>query len=343
MAYHGVLEDIRKCVSLTRPARIPVFAISEEFDVRWYGITYEEYCQDARKMAECQIAAIEAFDYDWCWLQVDDCIEFEPLGVATKGGADIVRATYEYLPATFETLKRLQVPDPHKEGRMPVLLDAISRIKAHFGDRVCVTGRTAAPFSSVGLLFGMEESMVMPFTNPALLKETLEFLVEVQTRFGRAQIEAGADAIWFGDCSASSHLISPETYEQWALEPARRVTRAYQQAGGLVFYHASEEGKTLPAMTRLGVDAVSCGPGIDVQDALAILRGKVCFMGNLDPIRVIQNGTPQEVQSETTRIMEAGRNTAGFIFNSGEMIPRNTPEPNIRMMIETAKRLGQEV
>ena len=34
MAYSGVMDDIRKCVKLQKPLRVPVFALSEEFDVR---------------------------------------------------------------------------------------------------------------------------------------------------------------------------------------------------------------------------------------------------------------------------------------------------------------------
>ncbi len=341
MAYDGVIDDIRKCVNLTRPGQIPVFATSEEFDVRWHGIAYADYCKDARLMAECQIAAVEEFDYDWCWLQVDDCIEFEPLGVVTKGDTNILRATSGYPPPTFDTLRRLRMPDPYKDGRMPVLLDAIHKVRSRFGDTVCVTGRTAAPFSSVGLLYGLQETMLLPHSNPELMRETLEFFVELQTRFGKAQFEAGAHAIWFGDCNASSHLISPASYKQWAFEPAKRVTEEYIKSGGLVFYHASEEGKSLPVMTELGVSALSPGPGIDVADALAVTRGKVCFVGNLDPIGVIMNGTPEDVKRETTRIVEAGKKIEGFMFNAGEMIPRDTPEQNMRMMIQTAKQCGR--
>jgi uroporphyrinogen decarboxylase len=341
MAYDGVMEDIRKCVNLTRPGQIPVFGMTEEFDVRWYGANYADYCQDARIMSECQIAAVQEFDYDWCWLQVDDCIEFEPLGVGTRWDTNILRATCEYLPTTFETLKNLRMPDPYKDGRMAVLLEAIHRVRERFGDTVCVTGRTAAPFSSVGLLYGLQELMLLPYTNAELLKETLEFFVELQTRFGKAQIEAGAHAIWFGDCNASSHLVSPETYRKWAFEPAQRVTEAYTKAGGLVFYHASEEGKSLAAMTELGISALSTGPGINVKDALAVTSGKVCFMGNLDPVGTLMNGTPEDVRRETIRIMEAGKEGTGFMFDSGEMIPRDTPEENIRTMVKTAREYSR--
>jgi len=111
MAYDGVLDDIRTIIGLGTPRRVPVFAMSEEFDVRWYGRgTYQEITSDASKLAACWIAAIREFDYDWAWLQIDDyydwawlqiddCIEFEPLGVGVRGEGNILPATYDYLPA----------------------------------------------------------------------------------------------------------------------------------------------------------------------------------------------------------------------------------------------------
>jgi len=68
MAYNGLLNDIQKCIDLQKPDNIPVFACSEEFDVRIAGMVYEEYCQDADKIFECQKLVIERFGYDWCWL-----------------------------------------------------------------------------------------------------------------------------------------------------------------------------------------------------------------------------------------------------------------------------------
>ena len=53
MAYDGVVEDVRRAIALERPKRLPVFACSEEFDVKWHGrYSYEEVCQDGEKIAE---------------------------------------------------------------------------------------------------------------------------------------------------------------------------------------------------------------------------------------------------------------------------------------------------
>ena len=200
MPYEGVIDDVRKAIALGKAQRLPVFACSEEFDVKWYGrYTYEEVCQDGDKMAQVWIAAIEEFDYDWAWLQVDDCFEFEPLGVGTHGEGNILRATKDYLPATHETLDALRVPDPHTDGRMPEKLTAIRLLRDHFGDRVLIEGSCAAPYSSAGLLFGLEETMMLTATGSDLLERACDFFVELQSAYIRAQIDAGLEVAQHGD------------------------------------------------------------------------------------------------------------------------------------------------
>lgn len=339
MAYEGVLKDIKKCIEFGIPERIPIFALSEEFDVRIAGMTYAEYCQDSEKIFACQKKAIEKFDYDWCWLQIDDCIEFEILGVGCKGEGNILRATCNYLPASSNALNRLEIPDFAGAGRGPVLLEAIKKCKDHFGDTVCVVGRTAAPLSSATLLYGINETLMMLVENQDLLNKTLEFFTELQIAFGVAQINAGADAIWFGDCCASSAFISPADYRVFALPYAKRVAEAYRKHGAWTFYHASEYNpKYLELMSELGVSVISAGENADIKVAKEKLQGKTCLMGNLDPIKVLMRGSAKEVAEETLRILESAATGGGYIFDTGEMVPRDTPEENMRAMIETVKR-----
>lgn len=341
MAYQGVLEDIRKAVALQRPDRVPVFACSEEFDVRMADSVYDVYNRDAKEMARVQIEAIRRFDYDWAWLQVDDCIEFEVLGVGVKGEGNILPATCDYLPATRAALDRLRMPDPRKDGRMPVLLEAIRRIKDEFGDTVCVTGRTAAPFSSATLAYGITETMMLMYDDPELLADTIRFFTELQTMWGLAQIEAGADALWFGDCNASGHLISVDQYAEFAAEGARACAAAYKRAGAFSFMHNSEhDPEHLKAQAATGVSAVSVGPGLDIAVAKAAIGDRCCILGNVDPIVTLLQGSVADVEKATRRIMEAGSRGGGYLFNSGEMIPRDVPEANIKAMVRTARKYG---
>lgn len=345
MAYEGVLDDVRRAIALEKPRHLPVFACSEEFDVAWYGkYTYEEVCQDGRKMAEVWIAAIEEFDYDWAWLQIDDCFEFEPLGVGTKGEGNILRATKDYLPATEATLQALRVPDPHTDGRMPEKLKAIRLVREHFGDTVLVEGSCAAPYSSVGLLFGLDETMILAATQPELLARACDFFVELQSRYIQAQVEAGAHAIWIGDCNAFSGMLSPAQYRKFAMPSCKRLVEKAHEHGAIVHLHNSEISPPyLLAEAELGVDIVNCGPAADMEEVAAALRGKVCFSGNLDPIEVLMRGTPEQVAAEAERLVRLCYPGGGYLFNTGEMNPRDVPEENMRAMVAAARRASEAI
>lgn len=335
MAYQGVMDDIRACLALKKARRIPVFTMSEELNVKWHGkYTYDEVIQSADKLVEVWSAAVREFDYDWAWLQMDDCIEFEVLGVGCVGEGNILRATRDFLPATRETLKSLKMPDPARDGRMPAKLEALRRLKAEFGDTVCVVGSNAAPYSSAGLMFGLEKPMLLMFDDPRLLRETMDFFVELQSRWAVAQIKAGADAIWLGDANTFSSMLSPAQYKEFAAEPCRKVIKACQKAGGMVFLMCSEISiPHIELECQLKPDAVCVGPAAEMKAVLDAMRGKACIMGNVDPIEVLMRGTPAQVEQEVERLMTFGRETTGFILNSGEMVPRDVPVENMHTMM----------
>jgi len=341
MAYNGVLVDIQKCIDLKKPDRVPVFALSEEFDVRMSGQIYCDYNSNSKIMAESQIQAIKKYDYDWAWLQVDDCIEFEVMGVGVKGGGNILPATCDYLPFSYETFNNLKMPKFKTERRMPILLDAINRIKDELGDSVCVTGRCAAPLSSVTLLYGMMPTYLGFFDNPQLIKDTLKFFIEMQSLWGIEQIKAGADALWFGDCNASGHLIDVDTYMEYAFEGVKVCADNYKKEGAWSFYHASEHSiPHLKIMAKTGVSAVSAGPGVDIGEVKKAIGKEVCVIGNVNPIETLLEKTAEQVYEDSKEVMLKGKPDGGYLYNSGEMIPRDVPEENILAMVKAGRDFG---
>ncbi len=60
-------------------------------------------------------------------------------------------------------------------------------------------------------------------------------------------------------------------------------------------------------------------------------------MSNIDPINILLHGTPDEVAIHTRKIKEGVSFKGGHIFNTGEGIPRDTPEENVYAMIRVIK------
>jgi uroporphyrinogen decarboxylase len=344
MAYKGVIEDFQKIRENRIPRRVPVVTASEEFDVRWHGrYTYEEFCQDGDKMFEVMKAAIERFDYDWAWLQIDDCFEFEPVGVKVKGEGNILRATYDYLSPTWETLKNMPTLDPHKDGRMPEKLKAIRKLKEYFKDTVLITGSCAAPFSAIGLTFSIEESMMLMFTDPGFLHAAMNYWKEFYKRYIKAQQDAGADAIWLGDCNAFSSMVSVPLYNEHIFPVTKDlIDYCEKELNIMIWMHNSEIIlEHVLSHIPLGVSFESIGPDGDILEIRNATKGIQPISGNLDPIKVLWQGNPDSIKADVERIMGICKPGGGFIFNSGEMNPRMIPEENMDAYMQSAKLLSE--
>jgi len=340
MAYDGVIDDFRAIRALRTPSRVPCCALSEEFDVKWHGrYTYEEFCTDGGKMSEVLGAAVDEFGYDWAWVQIDDCFEFEPLGVRCRGEGNIVRATVGYLPATRDGLGALKRLDPARDGRMPEKLGAIRALRDRYGETVLVVGSCAAPFSAVGLTWGIEQSMFLLVDDAPLLHDAMAYWAEFYKRYIRAQRDAGAHAVWLGDCNAFGGLLSARHYAEHVLPQTRELVRyAEEELGVMVWLHNSEIAlPNIRGHAPLGVSIENVGPAADIAEVREGTAGAQAISGNLDPIEVLWRGTPEQIACEVTRIMSACKPGGAFAMNTGEMVPRGTPAENMRAYTETVR------
>jgi len=68
-----------------------------------------------------------------------------------------------------------------------------------------------------------------------------------------------------------------------------------------------------------------------------------CLIGNVDPIGVLERGTPEDVERQVRDLISKVSLQGAHILNSGEMVPRDTPEANIEAMIRTARSVWREL
>ncbi|MGO9356463.1 MAG: uroporphyrinogen decarboxylase family protein, partial [Xanthobacteraceae bacterium] len=240
MAHANVRDDFLACTARETPARMPVFSLSFLFHQSQAGVTDRQARLDVAKAVACQVEGVRKYDEDWAAIFPDDYIEFEPLGLAMRDDEEHPTMPTAYLPFRRETLRRFRIPDAKREMRLPIHLEMLRRLKDQLGNSVLVMGRIAAPFSTLGLIYGIEELMVGMLTEPDLVRDNLKFFVDHQIAFGQAQLDAGADLLWLGDCCASSRFCSLDHCCRFAFDAAAEVAAALKRSGGLLIYHACE-------------------------------------------------------------------------------------------------------
>jgi uroporphyrinogen decarboxylase len=341
MAYRQVRDDFLACSEGRIPSRMPVFSFSSEFHQRQAGVTDRQARLDVAKAVACQVEGVRKYDEDWAIVFPDDYVEFEPLGMSMRDDEHHPTMPVAYLPLTRETLRRFRIPDASREMRLPIHLEMIRRLKAQVGDRVLVMGRIAAPFTAVGLVYGIEELMVGMIAQPELVRDNARFFVDHQIAFGKAQLEAGADLLWLGDCCASSKFCSLGRCCEFAFNAAAEVAAALKNMGGLLVYHTGD--KSIPHLAKevqLPVHAVNVGEGCSLAEAKKALDPKICLMGNFDPI-LLRDGSPDEVARAAEEMIRENLPGGRYIFNTGESVMCDSPAVNVTVMLETVRRLSR--
>ncbi len=342
---NNVIEDIRKCANLEEPSRVPFLPLGCDFDVRQTPFTHREYRTDPEKMLELWKIVIAKFDYDWTLLFPDDLIEWQFTGIEVTDDDWIPPGVLRHLEPTRETLNSLRLPDPDKDGRMPLHLAGLRLIKKHFGSSRCVTSRIAAPFTAVSLLLGVQESLMLMLEDPQLFRDWMSWTERCNAIWAQAQVEAGADALWLGDCIATSKFIPLSTFVDFAAEPADRSAQLVSKLGAFSFYHGNETMIDYfeAIAANISASAVNIGEGVDISRVKEAIGSKKCIMGNLNPVSTLQLGSVKEVERETARIVNAGKPGGGYLFCTGEGIPHNTPPENVQACVQTLRRLGDYI
>jgi uroporphyrinogen-III decarboxylase len=153
-------------------------------------------------------------------------------------------------------------------------------------------------------------------------------------RFAREQLAAGADLIGIGDAAAS--LVGPKLYEEFVWPYEKQLIDGLHAMGGRARLHiCGNTRRMLGGMGRLGCAVVDLDFLAPVNEGRAQMGPDQVLLGNLNPVAVLRNGTPDQV---TAAITECHRQAGPrFIVGAGCEVPRDTPPANLRALCDYAR------
>ncbi|MEM4246208.1 MAG: uroporphyrinogen decarboxylase family protein [Candidatus Bathyarchaeia archaeon] len=342
MAELTPLENIMDAINMEEPPRVPLATLEQEFAVKTLGILYRDYATDAETIAKTQLFAIRRYSLDFAWIHSDDWIEYEAMGNKVRYFDDAVPTCEEYAVKSPEDADRLELPDPRRDGRMPMLLKAVERLADELKNRVMICGRVAAPFTGMLLLRGLEAGLKDLYMNKALAERLMEVAYKVAREFAEAQILAGAHALWIGDCMATSRVVPPRFQEAYVYPYQKKLINDVKKAGGVAILFTDERRVENLVKESMGEpDVLAVGTGVRIGDAKRLLGESVCLFGNVDPVRVLLESPRGHVTEAVKECIAQGAPGGGFILATGECTCRNMPEANMYAMVEAAHRYGR--
>ena len=317
--------------------RLPLMPITMQFACDLIGAKYRDYETDCRVLVEGQRRVAGQFDFDYVNTMSDPAREAADCGAVVEFFENSPAAMVEEqaLLGNKTNLAALKIPDPLGGGRMHNGVKAIALFQEKLGGEKLIEGWIEGPMAEAADLRGINTLMLDFYDDPPFVRDLFEFVVEMELRFARAQVEAGADLIGVGDAAAS--LVGPRIYEEFVWPYEKKLVDGLHAMGTRVRLHICGNTRfALSGMGRLGCEIVDLDSLSPLMEARAKMGPNQVLLGNINPVTVLRGGTPEGVFSA---IAECHRQAGPrYIVGAGCEIPRDTPSENVRALADYARR-----
>lgn len=346
-----------------RPALAYLFFGGARHVLEQMGARMGPVYRDADRIAEAQLAAAELFGHDagmvpWGCLTV----EAEAFGCGLEWHDDYYPRVAERPLEETRDLSLLADPDPSRDGRMPLVLDALARLRQRAGDDLFITAMVVSPFLVAAELRGMLGLLSDFVSDPAFAEALLDHVTEGTARYVRAIAGTGAcDAIMFENAGASREMMGPHHLQRFVLPYHRRLLEAARRQAPYVFLieHNCSRTPYFGEILELDVDAVSfaygdvggiakrhgwdCHAAHDSTNACldrfclrpAARERPLAWIGNVDNTRIMLQASPDDVYREARACIES-TSGAPFVLSTSCEIPFKAPADNIRALARAA-------
>jgi uroporphyrinogen decarboxylase len=279
---------------------------------------------------QAQFACIKALAGRYPSLAVhtgmDLSVEAEAFGCGVKFTADEVPTVNTRVVSGVEDIDGLLIPAVGT-GRTVEYLRAARLARQGITDRP-VLGGCIGPFSLAGRLMDTNALMLALIKQAtaahALLEKCTAFLIE----YAKAFKAVGVEGIIVAEPMAG--LLAPERCEDFSSRYVASLVDAVQDDSFTVILHnCGRTTKLVGSLVNTGARGLHFGNAVNMNDIAPHIPEDRLFFGNIDPVGVLRQGTPDDVTRSVTQLLEDMRPYHNFVLSSGCDIPPGTPLENI--------------
>jgi MtaA/CmuA family methyltransferase len=269
------------------------------------------------------------------WMEYGMAIEPSVLGAKVKFWEDNT-------PSEQSTLYRLD--DIDKISDYEIKVDGFAALTLHRikmqKQRVFDAGYTMpmvaarGPLCTAGFVRDVSHMMLEIIDNPDKVHKLLDLTTKVTIDWLKAQVEA------IGDCVEGIFIlddivgfIDEEQYLKFAHPYLKRICDAFPDDWVKLYHNDADINACVEHLPDAGFNVLNWGKQTDIVEVHQRVGGRICLMGNVNPLEIGVRGTPQECKAESLRVLEAV-NGQGIILSVGGGTSPGMPKQNIQAMIE---------
>jgi MtaA/CmuA family methyltransferase len=288
----------------------------------------EDALKDPTLLYEAMRFTVEEMELDFYCLIADLSLEAEACGCQLQFSDRDVPIVVSHPLQESGAPEDLRVPDPQRDGRMPVFLETMRLLKRESG--MLKTAVVIGPFTLATHLRGTEVYLDTAM-DPETVNLVLGYCTQVIIVYAEALIEAGADMILIAEPAGSQ--LSPVAYDQFSQAYSMRIIRALSRP--CILHICGKAGHIVDKMLQAGPAAISIDD-VDLPSVVRIAPKNIVVLGNVDTL-TLANGSPEEIRTQTIEVLDFVKDRKEYIAAPGCDLAPNTPLENIQAFVQTVK------
>ena len=335
-------ETIKKCAALEPVEQVPVSLIVDSPWIPGYlGISTLDYLTVPEIWLEANLRVEQDFPevifLPGFWLEMG--MAAEPSGFGGK--TSFFHSKTPLIHPCCESAADLvgaKVPDPLTDGLMPIILNFYQYLEPRIKDAGHQVKVVAArgPLAIATHLIGVTNFLLGVKLDPVHTEKLLEMTTELAKNWLQAQAEALSEVESVMLLDDIVGFLSPKDYLHFAHPYLRQIYDAFP--GAVKFLHNDMDNpSSYPYLEELGVNIFNFTHLKDMASVRQAVGDRVCLMGNVAPLDVLAQGTPQEVGQQAAHCLSAHPGTSGLLLSAGGGVSPGTPGENIRALIAAVK------
>ena len=336
------LERFETAMNLEEPDRVPLgylYLGAGRSVLNELGVTMRDVYYNAQGIVRTQLKAKEIFGHDnvmspWGCMTVEAEALGSKIEVKEMGYPKIVKYAVEE-PGDADDL---EVPDPLKDGRMPIILESLKILVDTVGKDTAVVGFLCSPFTILDGIRGFDEVAKDMLMRPDILKKMLEITTDTCIQYGKSMVDMGVNIILVKDGFAGADVMSRTQCLDFDIKYLKSVVKSLQNYGAKVIIANVSSKPYLDMQVALNPNAICFASG-DIGEVKKKFGNKVCIMGNVDQTKMLFEDA-KDVEKEAKSCIEKAKEGGGYILSTGCEIPFKTPADNVKALLTAVERYG---
>jgi uroporphyrinogen decarboxylase len=300
------------------------------------GYTAKEILVDGDKLYEALLEVNKMYTPDGMPVMFDLQIEAEIMGCELLWAEDNPPSVVAH-PYAGDKVIPCKCKIPKKtDGRIPMVLDVMQRLKAEIGDQVALYGLICGPVTLASHIRGSEFFMDI-IKDKEFAAQMVEFCAEVCIAMSNYYIEAGMDVIAVVDPIISQ--ISPKAIEKLFLNSFTAIFDNIRSQGVLSsFFVCGDATIQMDVMCRTHADGISVDENVNIVAAKKITdQYGIAIGGNIPLTTVMLFGNQQDNMKYVVEMLD-NISHENLIVSPGCDMPYSVPVENTIACVQAVKQ-----